>query len=145
MHKARSGLLISTLGKLSWYCVTSLITLVLLMSKMDLSVLEEKYYFIMLVLTFSSKLDWGAYIFSIAKTTSKNIGALIRSMQFLSPEVALYVCKSTIYDHVWNAVVTSGLVPLVARQICRTVGPSLAASLEPFGSSSKCGQLKPFL
>ena len=72
----------------------------------------------MLALTFSSKLDWGAYIFSIAKTASKNIGALIRSMQLLSPEVALYVYKSTIYDHVLNAVVTSGLVPLVASWNC---------------------------
>ena len=41
----------------------------------------------MLGLTFSSKLDWG----------SKKIGALIRSMKFLSPEVALYLYKSTIH------------------------------------------------
>ena len=50
----------------------------------------------MLGLTFSSKLDWGSYIISIAKTASKKIGALIRSMKFLSPEVALYLHKSTI-------------------------------------------------
>ena len=37
----------------------------------------------MLVLTFSSKLDWGSYIISIAKTACKKIGALIRSMTFL--------------------------------------------------------------
>ena len=42
----------------------------------------------MLRLTFSSKLDWDSYIIYIAKTTSKNIVALIRSMTFLSPEVA---------------------------------------------------------
>ena len=35
-------------------------------------------------------------ITSIAKTTSKKIGALICSMQFLSPEVALYLYKFTI-------------------------------------------------
>ena len=64
--------------------------------KMDGSVLEEKSSFKMLGLTFSSKLDWGSYIISIAKTASKKIGALIRSMKFLSPEVALYLCKSTI-------------------------------------------------
>ena len=64
--------------------------------KMDGSVLEEKTYFKMLGLTFSSKLDWGSYIVSIAKTASKKIGALIRSMKFLSPEVALYLYKSTI-------------------------------------------------
>ena len=57
--------------------------------KIDGSVLEEKSSFKMLGLTFSSKLDWGSYIISIAKTASKKIGALIRSMKFLSPEVAL--------------------------------------------------------
>ena len=64
--------------------------------KMDGSFLEEKTSFKMLGLTFSSKLDWGSYIVSIAKTASKNIGALIRSMKFLSPEVALYLCRSTL-------------------------------------------------
>ena len=53
--------------------------------KMDGSVLEEKSSFKMLALTFSSKLGWGSYIISIAITASKKIGALIRSMKFLSP------------------------------------------------------------
>ena len=57
--------------------------------KMDGSVLEEKTSFNMLGLTFSSKLDWGPCIVSIAKTASKKIGALIHSMKFLTPEVAL--------------------------------------------------------
>ena len=64
---------------------------------MDGSVLEEKSSFKMLGLTFFSKLDWGSYIISIAKTASKKIGALISSMKFLSPEVALYLYKSTIH------------------------------------------------
>ena len=74
------------------------------------SILEEKSSFNMLGLTFSSKLDWDSYIISIAKTASKKIGALICSMKFLSPEVALYLCKSTIHPcmeyfcHVWPAV-----------------------------------------
>ena len=63
--------------------------------KMDGSVLEEKN-FKMLGLTFSSKLDWGSYITSVAKTASKKIGALIRSVKLLSPEVALYLCIATI-------------------------------------------------
>ena len=66
--------------------------------KMDGSVLEEKSSFKMLGLTFSSKLGWGSYIISIAKTACKKIGALIRSMKFLSPEVALYLYKSTIHS-----------------------------------------------
>ena len=64
--------------------------------KMGGLVLEEKSSFKMLGLTFSSNLDWGSYIVSIAKTASKKFRALIRSMKFLSPEVALYLYKSTI-------------------------------------------------
>ena len=60
---------------------------------MDGFVLEEKY-FKMLGLSFSSKLNWG-YIVSIVKTASKKIGVFIRSMKALSPEVAVYLCKST--------------------------------------------------
>ena len=65
--------------------------------KMDGSVLEEKSSFKMLGLTFSSKLDWGSYIISIAKTVSKKICALIHSMKFHSPEVTLCLYKSTIW------------------------------------------------
>ena len=74
--------------------------------KINGSVLEEKSSFKMLGLTFSSKLDWGSWIISISKTASKKIGALIRFMKFLSPEVALRL-KSTIRPrmeyccHVW--------------------------------------------
>ena len=74
---------------------------------MDGSILEEKSSFKMLGLSFSSKLDWDACIISIAKTASKKVGALICSMKFISPEVALYLYKSTINPcmeyccHVW--------------------------------------------
>ena len=57
---------------------------------MEGSVPEEKSSFKMLGLTFSSKLNWGSYIISFAKTAFKKIGALIHSMKFLSPEVAPY-------------------------------------------------------
>ena len=57
--------------------------------KMGGSILEEKSSFKILGLTFSSKLDWGSYIISFAKNIHKKIGALICSMKFLSPEVAL--------------------------------------------------------
>ena len=61
------------------------------------SILEEKSSFKMLGLTFSSKLDWGSFIISIAKTACNKIGALIPSVKFLSPQVVLYIYKSTIY------------------------------------------------
>ena len=107
--------------------------------KMDESVLEEKSSFKMLGLTFSSKLDWGSYIISIAKTASKKIGALIRSMKFLSPEVALNLYKSTIRPcmeyccHVWTGAPSwyLDLLDKLQKRIYRIVGPSLAVSLEP--------------
>ena len=105
--------------------------------KMDGSVLEEKS-FKMLGLTFYSKLDWGSYIISIAKTASKKIGALIRSMKSLSPEVALYLYKPTIrpcmeyYCHVWAGAPSCLLEFLdkLQKQICKTDGPLIVASLE---------------
>ena len=59
--------------------------------KLDGSVLDENSSFKMLAWTFSSKLDWGSYIISIAKTASKKIGTLIHSMKSLCPEVARYL------------------------------------------------------
>ena len=105
---------------------------------MDGPVLEEKSSFKMLWLIFFSKFFWGSYIICIAKTASTKIGALICSMKFLFPEVALYLYKSTIcpcveyYCHVWAGAPTCYLELLdkLQKHICRTVGPSLAASLE---------------
>ena len=76
-------------------------------SKMYGFVLEEKSCFKKLGLTFSLKVDGGSYIISIAKANFKKIGVLIHSMKFLSPEVALYLYKSTkwlcieCFCHVW--------------------------------------------
>ena len=47
----------------------------------------------MLRLTFSSKLDWGSSIMSIAKCASKKNGALIHFMKFLS----LYLYNTAMY------------------------------------------------
>ena len=60
-------------------------------------------------------------------------------MKFLAPEVALYLYKSIIYPcmvyccHVWAGTPSCYLELLdkLQKRICRTVGPSLAASLEP--------------
>ena len=106
--------------------------------KMDGSVLKEKSSFEILRLTFPSKLDWGSYIISIANTASKKIGALIPSVEFLSPEVALYLYKSTSRScmecccYVWLGVPRCYLELLdnLQKRLCRAVGPSLAVSLE---------------
>ena len=106
---------------------------------MDGSVAEEKSSFKMLGLSFSSNLDWGSYFISITKTASKKIGAVIHCMKFLSPEVALYLYKSTIRAymeyccHVWAGAPSCYLELLdkLQKRMFRTVDPSLAASLEP--------------
>ena len=116
---------------------------------MDGSVLEEKSSFKMLGLTFSSNLDWGSYIISIAKTTSKKIEALIRSMKFLSPEVALYLYKCIIRPcmeycfHVWAGAPTCYLELLdkLQKRIRSTVVPLLAASLEPLADRRNVASL----
>ena len=120
--------------------------------KMDGSVLEERTSFKMLGLNFSSKLDWSSYIVSIAKTASKKVGALIRSKKFLSPEVALYLYKSTIRlckeycCHVWAGAPTCYLELLdkLQKWICRTVSPSLATSLEPLAHHQNVASLSIF-
>ena len=106
----------------------------------------------MLLLIFSSKLGWGFCIISIVKTASKKIGALVYSMKFLSPEVALYLYKSTIRPcmeyccHVWAGVPSCYLELLdkLQKRICRTVGPSLAASLEPLAHRRNVASLSLF-
>ena len=80
---------------------------------MDGSVLHENLPFRLLGLTFSSKLGWSYYIISTVKIASKKIAALNDSMNFLSPEVALYLYKSTI-RHTWNTVVVLGLMLLAS-------------------------------
>ena len=60
-------------------------------------------------------------------------------MMFLSPEIALYLCKSVIRPcmeyccHVWavSASCYLELLDKLQKWICMTLGPSLAASIEP--------------
>ena len=102
----------------------------------------------MLELSFFSKLDWDSYISSVAKTTSKKIATLIRSVKFLSPKVAVYLYKSTIWScmeycfHVW-AHATNFFLELL-QKLCRTVGPSLAVCLEPLAQSQNVASLSRF-
>ena len=120
--------------------------------KMDGSVLDEKSSSKMLGLTFSSRLDWGSYIISTAKTASKKIGALICSVKLLSPGVALDLYKSNICPcmeyccPIWAGVPSCYLELLdkLQKRICRTVGHSLAASLEPLAHRHNVASLSPF-
>ena len=106
----------------------------------------------MLGLTFSPKLDWCSYISSIAKTASWKIGALIRSMKFLSPEVSLYLYKSTICPCMeYCCHILAGapgcyleLFDKLQKRIYRTVGPSLATSFEPLAHCHDLASLSLF-
>ena len=98
-----------------------------------------------------SALNWIGTL-PLSEAASKNIGALIRSMEFLSPEVALYLYKSAIRPcmvyccHVWVSAPNYYLELLgkLQKRICRTVAPSLSVSLEPVAHGQNVGCLSLF-
>ena len=63
----------------------------------------------MFSLSFTCKLDWVSYILAITMIASKKIGALLHSMKFLSVEIVLCLCNSTVRPcmeyccHVWTS------------------------------------------
>ena len=82
-----------------------------------------------------------SYIIFIAKTAWKKIGAL----KFLPPEVAPYI--SNIYCcHVWagDPSYYFELLDKLQKIICRTIGPSLAASLDPLAHRLNVASLSLF-
>ena len=88
----------------------------------------------------------------VAKTASKKITTLICSMKFNSPEVAIYLYKSTIcpckeycFD-VWAGAPSCYLELLgkLQKWICKTVGPSFATSLEPLAHHQNVASLSLF-
>ena len=129
------------LESLKWFCLTSVITLTGAINvKMDESVLEEKSSFKILGLTLSSKLDCWYYIMSIAKSVSIEIATWFALWSFFLPRLLfISINLYTIHPctkyccHVWTRTRNCYLKFLVKvqKQICRTVGPSLASSLEP--------------
>ena len=121
--------------KLNKFCLTGLKTLVLLVLWMGLFLWKSHpsrcWGWLCL-------LNWiGALTWSLLSKLSKEIGALICSMKFLSPEAALYLYKSTIQSsmeycyHVWAGTLCCyfELLDKLQKWIYRAVGPSLAAFL----------------
>ena len=108
---------------------------------MDWSVLEEKSSCKTLGLTFSSKLDcWiEAVTFSLLLKLPPRKWSFNTFLKFLSPNIVLFLDKSTIHQYmeyccqVWAGAPRCYLELLdkLQKWICKTVGPSLAASLEP--------------
>ena len=129
----RSGLLISMLGKLNWFLLTGPITMVLLMWKwMGLFFRKNN---LLRYWSWPSLLNWvGALtLFLLQKLPPRKLE------KFLSPKVALYLYKSTMGPcmqyccHVWAGTPSCylELLDILLKWICRTVGPSLVASLGP--------------
>ena len=125
------------LEKLNWFCLTRLITLVLLIWKcMGLFLMKNH---LLRCWGWLSHLNWIGALISIVKTVSTKIGVVIHFMKFLSAEFALYLYKSTIhpfmeyFSHAWAGTPSYYLQLLdkLQKRICRTVGPSFATSLEP--------------
>ena len=90
----------------------------------------------------------GLYIISISKNPSKNIRTLIPFANCLSPEVALYFGKSIIRPCMECCHFCVGahscyfeLLDKLQKQISRTAGPSLAASLEPLAHCQNVASL----
>ena len=106
----------------------------------------------MLELSFSSRLDQGSYIIFVAKTAPKKIGALICSIKFFSPEIALHLYKSTIWVSMeYCCLVWAGALNYyldmsgkLQKQVFRTFGTSLAASFEPLDHCRNVASLRLF-
>ena len=109
--------------------------------KMNWSVLEKKSSFKVLGLTFSSKLGWTLTSLLLLKLPPSKLELWLILWSFFLLRL-LCISVNLPYAHAWNTVVMSGLVPCasscyleyldkVQKRICRTVGLSLATSLEP--------------
>ena len=99
-----------------------------------------------------SPLNWieAFTLFLLLELPPKNSS---HSMKFLFPEFALYLYKSTIRPckeyccHLWTGAPSCHLALLdnLQKWICRTVGPSLAASFEPLAHRQNVASLSLFI
>ena len=127
------SLLISMLEKLNWFHLTGLITLVLLMWKWMGLFLRKNH--LLRCWGWPSLLNWiEALILSLLlKLLPRKLELWFILWSFF---LLRFLCISINLpsDHAWNTVATPScyleLLDKLQKQICRTVGPSLAASLE---------------
>ena len=117
--RARSGLLIPMLGKLNWFRLTGLITLVLLMwNWMGLFLRKNQ---LLRSWDLPSTLNWiGTHTLSLLlKLSLRKLGPWFVLWSFFFQTL---LCNSLNppYFHVWNTVVMPEMVPLVAAWNCYT-------------------------
>ena len=115
--RAGSGLLISMLKKLNWFCLAGLITLVLLMWKW-MSLLFRKND-LLRCWGWLSLVKWieTVTISLLLKLPRRKLEPwfILRSFFLLR---LLCISINLPYSHAWNTVVMSGLVPLVSNWNC---------------------------
>ena len=114
-----SGLLISMLGKLNWFLLAGLTTLLLLMWKWMVVLLRKNH--LLRCWGWISLLNWiGApFTISIAKNATKKLKPywwLVLWSFFLLRLLSISV--NVPYGHTWNALVMSWLVLLAAAGNC---------------------------
>ena len=107
------------------------------------SVFEGKSSFKKLGIFFSSKLYWGSYIVSILKRRLRKKLEPWFVLQSFFLLKSLFVSINLPYGLAWNTVAMSGqagalgcyldMLVNLRKQVWKTVGPTLAASLEPLG------------
>ena len=98
----------------------------------------RKNHFKMLGTSFSSKFNWGSYIVSINKTAFMKTGALICSFKLLSPEVVLYLYKSTILpfmEYCCPVSYVSSCIGLLGFPLLPLLNPCLIFKMQPAKSS----------
>ena len=113
----RSGLLISMLGKIRWFQLTGLITMVLLMWKWIGLFLRKND--LLRCWGWPSLLKWIRVLTLsiLLKLPPRKLELSFVLWGFLLLRL-LCICINLQYTHVWNTVVTSGLVPLVSSWKC---------------------------
>ena len=114
----RSGLLISMLGKLSWFRLTGLITLVLLMWKWMGLFLRKNH--LLRCWSWLSLLNWirASTLSLLLKLSPRKLELQFVPWSFFFLLRLLCISANLPYAHEWNTVVTSGLVSLLATWNC---------------------------
>ena len=110
---------------------------------MDGSFLEEKSSFKMLGLTLSSKSVWDSDISLLLKPLPRKLQSWFALWSFLLLRL-LCISINLPYGYVWNTSSYLELLDKLQKRICRTVGPSLAASIEPLAHRRNVASLSLF-
>ena len=144
-----NSLLISMLEKRKWFCLTSLITMMLLMWKWMCLFLRKNH--LLRWWGWLSLLNWiKALTLSVLLKLLQENWILEKSLDSFYEVSLSWVCsikpcmKYCCHVCAGGPSCCSELIEKLQKQICRTVGPSLAASLEPLTHCQNLASLSLF-